>query len=169
MPRLAIDATCLPQYDRLDRPTRERLAVITRGFRELPLPALLSHPDLRIRALPEGQDPRIRTFRISDSWTGVMLAPESGETFLLVHLLPRENAEKWAADQRHDVTTGMGALERRDASARAERTAAPAVAPGPVEPALFADGSDEALRQLGVDDQTVRFCRTLTSREELAD
>ncbi|GAA3965783.1 AAA family ATPase [Thermobifida alba] len=169
MPRLAIDATCLPQYDKLDRPTRERLAVITRRFRELPLPALLSHPDLRIQALPEGQDPRIRTFRISDSWTGVMLAPESGETFLLVHLLPRENAEKWAADQRHDVNTVMGTLERRDASALAERTAAPAVAPEPVEPALFADVSDEALRQLGVDGQTVRFCRTLTSREELAD
>ena len=169
MPRLAIDATCLPQYDRLDRPTRERLAAITRKFRELPLPALLSHPDLRIRELPEGQDPRIRTFRISDSWTGVLLAPESGETFLLVHLLPRENAEQWAADQRHDVNRVMGTLERRNATALAQHTAAPATPPAPTRPALFSDISDEALRQLGVDSETIAFCRTLTSREELVD
>ncbi|MFC3995217.1 UvrD-helicase domain-containing protein [Nocardiopsis sediminis] len=117
MPHLAIDATCLPQYDKLDRPTRERLIAVTRKFRELPLHALISHPDLRIRPLTAGQDPRIRTFRISDTWTGVMLAPESGETFLLVHLLPRDSAEEWAGDQRHDVNTVMGTLERRDATA----------------------------------------------------
>ncbi|WP_067966856.1 3'-5' exonuclease [Nocardiopsis trehalosi] len=117
MPHLAIDATCLPQYDKLDRPTRERLLAVTRKFRELPIGALLSHPDLRIRPLPAGQDPRIRTFRISDTWTGVMLAPESGETFLLVHLLPRDSAEDWAGDQRHDVNSVMGTLERRDATA----------------------------------------------------
>ncbi|GAA3726519.1 3'-5' exonuclease [Salinactinospora qingdaonensis] len=117
MPHLAIDATCLPQYDKLDRPTRERLLAATRKFRELSLDALYAHPDLRIRSLPAGQDPRIRTFRISDSWTGVMLAPESGETFLLVHLLPRESADAWAKDQRHDVNTVMGTLERRDAAA----------------------------------------------------
>ena len=117
MPQLAIDATCLPQYDKLDRPTRERLLAVTRKFRELSLDALMAHPDLRVRTLPAGQDPRVRTFRISDSWTGVMLAPESGETFLLVHLLPREAAEEWAGDQRHDVNTVMGTLERRDATA----------------------------------------------------
>ncbi|NYI95728.1 superfamily I DNA/RNA helicase [Streptomonospora nanhaiensis] len=132
MPQLAIDATCLPQYDKLDKPTRERLLAATRKFRELSLDALLAHPDLRIRSLPKGQDPRIRTFRISDSWTGVMLAPESGETFLLVHLLPRDTAEDWATDQRHDVNPVMGTLERRDATAlgqAAER--APAHAAGP--------------------------------------
>ncbi|GAA1769301.1 DEAD/DEAH box helicase [Streptomonospora arabica] len=126
MPQLAIDATCLPQYDKLDRPTRERLLAATRKFRELSLDALLAHPDLRIRSLPKGQDPRIRTFRISDSWTGVMLAPESGETFLLVHLLPRDSAADWAGDQRHDVNPVMGTLERRDASALGQSDTGPA-------------------------------------------
>ncbi|MFD0802044.1 DNA helicase, partial [Streptomonospora algeriensis] len=125
MPQLAIDATCLPQYDKLDKPTRERLIAATRKFRELSLDALLAHPDLRIRPLPEGQDPRIRTFRISDSWTGVMLAPESGETFLLVHLLPRDSAEDWALDQRHDVNPVMGTLERRDATALGQVSGGP--------------------------------------------
>src|SRR5690606_11340637 len=119
MPQLAIDATCLPQYDKLDGPTRERLRAVTRKFREMSWESLLAHPDLRIRRLPHGQDPRIRTFRLSDTWTGVMLAPESGETFLLVHLLPKESAESWAADQRHDVNSVMGTLERRDAAALA--------------------------------------------------
>ncbi|MFC4562818.1 UvrD-helicase domain-containing protein [Nocardiopsis mangrovi] len=136
MPHLAIDATCLPQYDKLDRPTRERLIAVTRKFRELPLHALMSHPDLRIRPLTAGQDPRIRTFRISDNWTGVMLAPESGETFLLVHLLPRDSAEEWAGDQRHDVNSVMGTLERRDATAlerasSSRHRAAPDTAPPP--------------------------------------
>ncbi|MBB6170469.1 superfamily I DNA/RNA helicase [Nocardiopsis mwathae] len=132
MPQLAIDSTCLPQYEKLDRPTRERLLAVTRKFRELPLHALLSHPDLRIRSLPSGQDPRIRTFRISDAWTGVMLAPESGETFLLVHLLPRDAAEEWAVDQRHDVNRVMGTLERRDATAlQAPLAATPSAAEAP--------------------------------------
>ncbi|GAA4891033.1 UvrD-helicase domain-containing protein [Streptomonospora salina] len=150
MPQLAIDATCLPQYDKLDKPTRERLLAATRTFRELSLGALLTHPDLRIRSLPEGQDPRIRTFRISDSWTGVMLAPESGETFLLVHLLPRNGAENWAADQRHDVNPVMGTLERRDAAALERAPGTPpsggpvaggrSPAPASADPAAAADG-----------------------------
>ncbi|MFC7329934.1 3'-5' exonuclease [Marinactinospora rubrisoli] len=197
MPQLAIDATCLPQYDKLDRPTRERLIAATRKFRELPLEALLAHPDLRIRRLPAGQDPRIRTFRISDGWTGVMLAPESGETFLLVHLLPRDSAEDWAGEQRHDVNTVMGTLERRNAAALGrvvgrgdvaapvqaggagppgEAVPAPASDPepsgGPVvarpdEAALFDHVSNHDLRRLGVDAEIRRFCRTLTTEEEL--
>ncbi|MDT0302435.1 DEAD/DEAH box helicase [Streptomonospora wellingtoniae] len=138
MPQLAIDATCLPQYDKLDKPTRERLLAATRKFRELSLDGLLAHPDLRIRSLPTGQDPRVRTFRISDSWTGVMLAPESGETYLLVHLLPRDSAEDWAGDQRHDVNPVMGTLERRDATALGQADAGPtgpaSASAGPVGP-----------------------------------
>ncbi|TQN32516.1 UvrD-like helicase family protein [Haloactinospora alba] len=197
MPLLAIDATCLPQYDKLDRPTRERLLSVTRKFRELPLESLLSHPDLRISSLPAGQDPRIRTFRINDAWTGVMLAPESGETFLLVHLLPREAAEDWARDQRHDVNGVMGTLERRDATAlqRANEDGSPAPAtvpssahaPGtPVAPsgshpapAAGADApasgasapldhvSDRDLTRLGVDAEVREFCRTLDSAAQL--
>ncbi|RCV58154.1 3'-5' exonuclease [Marinitenerispora sediminis] len=198
MPQLAIDATCLPQYDKLDRPTRERLLAATRKFRELPLDALLAHPDLRIRPLTAGQDPRIRTFRISDTWTGVMLAPESGETFLLVHLLPRDSAEQWAGDQRHDVNTVMGTLERRDAAALGRAVgggdeparplrAAEATAPAPVgvavgragtvaapQPprtgaALFEHVSDRDLRRLGIDSEILEFCRTLSTAEELSD
>src|SRR5690606_11445320 len=105
----------------------------TRKFREMSWESLLAHPDLRIRRLPHGQDPRIRTFRLSDTWTGVMLAPESGETFLLVHLLPKESAESWAADQRHDVNSVMGTLERGDAAALAPGV--PAEPPAPPRPA----------------------------------
>ncbi|WP_046470405.1 UvrD-helicase domain-containing protein [Allosalinactinospora lopnorensis] len=190
MPQLAIDATCLAQYEKLDQPTRERLKAATRKFRELPLDALLSHPDLRIRSLPSGQDPRVRTFRISDTWTGVMLAPESGETFLLVHLLPRESAEEWAGDQRHDVNSVMGTLERRDATAleKAEEKAGPeepfqenadddAPEPGggnpPHDPApsaaLFDHVSTHDLRRLGIDPEILRFGRSLSSPRELHD
>ncbi|MDA2814606.1 AAA family ATPase [Nocardiopsis sp. RSe5-2] len=168
MPQLAIDATCLPQYDKLDRPTRERLREATRKFRELPLDALLAHPDLRIRSLPAGQDPRVRTFRISDSWTGVMLAPESGETFLLVHLLPRDTAEGWAQDHRHDVNGVMGTLERRDAAAL-EKTVPEEPAPrsGEARGGPFDGVSDGDLERLGVDPEIRRFVRTLSSPAEL--
>ncbi|GAB3489820.1 UvrD-helicase domain-containing protein [Nocardiopsis coralliicola] len=135
MARLAVDAACLAQYEKLDGETRERLREVTRKFRELPWEALRRHPDLRIRELAHGQDPRLRTFRISDAWTGVMLAPESGETFLLVHLLPRDRAEGWAADQRHDVNRVMGTLERRDAAALGGGGAS-----APPEPAARASG-----------------------------
>ncbi|CAM3795437.1 ATP-dependent helicase [Nocardiopsis rhodophaea] len=185
MPQLAIDATCLPQYEKLDRPTRERLLAVTRKFRELPLHAVLSHPDLRIQPLPSGQDPRIRTFRISDAWTGVMLAPESGETFLLVHLLPRGAAEEWAVDQRHDVNQVMGTLERRDATAlrtpapdaapaREPRTSAPAERSAPSAPSatspsppLFEHVSDRDLARLGIDPEIREFCRALSGIGEL--
>ncbi|MGI5120679.1 3'-5' exonuclease [Marinactinospora thermotolerans] len=173
MPQLAIDATCLPQYDKLDRPTRERLLAATRKFRELPLQALLAHPDLRIRSLPAGQDPRIRTFRISDSWTGVMLAPESGETFLLVHLLPRESAEEWAGDQRHDVNTVMGTLERRDATALQRSPLREPVNRADVhhhcDRGLFDHVSDHDLKRLGIDEEILDFCRSIGDPEELRD
>ncbi|RNL85545.1 UvrD-helicase domain-containing protein [Halostreptopolyspora alba] len=191
MPQLAIDATCLPQYEKLDQPTRERLKAATRKFRELSLDALLAHPDLQIQALPAGQDPRIRTFRISDTWTGVMLAPESGETYLLVHLLPRESAEEWASDQRHDVNSVMGTLERRDATAlgKTEDDTSPPTPAARHEPEEPGDGSDAAearadpvstdglfdhvsdreMGRLGIDPEILDFSRSLSSMRELRD
>lgn len=167
MPQLAIDSACLPQYEKLDRATRDRLLEATRKFRELSLRALFAHPDLRIRPLTGGQDPRIHTFRISDSWTGIMLAPESGETFLLIHLLPRESAEDWAGGQRHDVNTVMGTLERRDATALDQRASTPEPQRPAADPHLLDHVSDAALRQLGIDAEIIAFCRTLTERSEL--
>src|SRR6266480_4327263 len=61
-----------------------------------------------------GRDSRIRTIGIDGVWRGVVLAPDSGDTYCLLAVLPDEKVNDFAASRRFGAARGSGALEVRD-------------------------------------------------------
>lgn len=96
-----------------------------------------------------------------------MLAPDSGDTYVLLRVMPHDKAIDWAIKQRASINTVTRAVEVRDIAMLDELTPAyERIAPAP-ERRLFSKVSDGDLAALGIDETTLPQARALTDAEQL--
>lgn len=167
MPKLAFHTDFFAQLGKLQRPVRQGVLDTWRKFERLTLTQLFADRGLNLEALTRARDKRIRTVRIDRGTRGVVLAPERGETFVLLRVLPHDKAIEWATQLVASVNTATSAVELRDEETLDEITPAyESMAPAPEE-RLFAKHSDGELRGLGIDDDTLRRARLLRDMAQL--
>ncbi|GLZ14525.1 DNA helicase [Actinomadura sp. NBRC 104425] len=161
MAKLGIDKDFLVDFARLEPPVRKRIVEVFGKFEQT------THAGLHLEKVKNARDPRLRTIRIDQYWRGVVLAPERGDSHLLLKVLPHDDAYDWAQRRLVSVNSATGGIEIRDVAAidatlpelskmaerRSER--------------LLDKVSDADLRRLGVDDQTLAFARALTDLVQL--
>ena len=161
MPRLAIDKDFLDDYSKLEKSVRTAVKVAIDKFAEH------TYAGLHLEKLQKSVDDRIRTIRIDQFWRGVVLAPDSGDTYYLMKVMPHDKAIDYAASHRLTVNQALGVVEVRN------ETAIEQIHPGLEKTAkttderLFANVSDADLSRLGVDDNTRTIARLLTSEAHL--
>ncbi len=110
----------------------------------------------------------MRTIRVSDFWRGVVLAPDDGsDTFLLLNVVPHDDAYTRAAKRLYTVNTATRALEVRNVVAIEQPTPTLERAAAQAPALLFAKHSDTVLRHLGIDDQVLRAVRTIIDKPQL--
>lgn len=123
---------------------------------------------LHLESVENARDSRMRTIRITAFWRGVVLAPDDGsDMFLLVNVLPHDDAYTWAAKRLYSANTATRALEVRNAVALDELTPLYETAARTAPRLLFAHVSDGTLRELGIDDQVLRAARSLMDKAQL--
>ncbi|MUL42060.1 AAA family ATPase [Streptomonospora sp. PA3] len=165
MPKLAIDRDFLREFAALEKPVQERVEEVFAKFDHA------THAGLHLEKITHARDRRFRTIRIDKSYRGVVLAPESGDIYTLLKVLPHDDAYAWAQRRTASVNSATGRIEIRDSEAidsvrpHLERMAA--TQPPEESAALFSDVSDADLRRLGVDPQTLEFARVLTDPVQL--
>ncbi len=152
MPQLAVGVDFLTEFAKLDPPLRRRTVEALGSFAEH------THAGLHLEKLGGVRDPRVRTIRITDYWRGVVLAPNSGDRYVLLRVLGHDEAVEWARRRTFSVNEVSGVLEVRDVAA-IEELAAAGPTPGPVR--LFATVSDADLRRLGIDAQVLAVATTI--------
>ena len=76
-----------------------------------------THAGLHLEKLQHGRDDRIRTIRVDSFWRGVVLAPDNGDTYCLITVLPHDKAIAYATGRRFSVNQALGVLEVRDEEA----------------------------------------------------
>jgi hypothetical protein len=96
------------------------------------------------------KDPRIRTVRVTQFYRGVVLAPDTGEEYLLLTVHPHDDAIAYAIIRRFTVNHALGVLEVRDQSGIDGVEPALRRESGSAKP-LFAKVKDGDLKRLGVD------------------
>ncbi|HEY8533602.1 MAG TPA: UvrD-helicase domain-containing protein [Micromonospora sp.] len=161
MPRLGIAKEFLDQYARLQKPVRKAVYAAITKFSEH------THAGLHLEKLNNAKDPRIRTIRITDFYRGVVLAPDSGDEFLLLTVLPHDDAIAYATSRRFTVNQALGVLEVRDQQGLDEIESTLREAATDSSPQLFAHVSDADLTRLGIDSQLLPLVRALSSEEQL--
>ncbi len=161
MARLAIGKNFLTEYGRLDKAVQVSVDAAIAKFAKHP------HPGIQLEKPQPSCDNRIRTLRVDGRWHGIVLAPETGDTYCLVTILPREKADAYAASHRFSVNPALGVLEVRDEEAIKQLQPLLHEAAELDHRRLFADVSDADLARLGVDAQLLPMIRLLTSETEL--
>ncbi|MFE9111067.1 UvrD-helicase domain-containing protein [Streptomyces collinus] len=168
MPRLAFAQSFWDGYDTLEKPVRAGVRKAMAKFQALSVAELNADKGLHLESVENARDERMRTIRITGFWRGVVLAPDDGsDTFLLVNVLPHDDAYTWAAKRLYSANSATRALEVRDAAALDELTPLYETAARTAPRLLFADISDGTLRELGIDDQVLRAARSLMDKAQL--
>lgn len=168
MPQLAFANSFWESYDVLEKPVKAGVRKAMAKFQQLTVAELHADKGLHLESVDKARDPRMRTIRINDFWRGVVLAPDDGsDVFLLINVVPHDDAYGWAAKRLYTVNTVTRGLEVRNVVAIEQLTPALEKAAAVAPILLFAAHSNTVLRDLGIDAQVMRAVRTITDREQL--
>ncbi|WP_422733379.1 UvrD-helicase domain-containing protein [Micromonospora sp. WMMD558] len=168
MPQLALANSFWQSYDVLEKPVKAGVRKAMEKFQQLSIAELHADKGLHLESVNNARDPRMRTIRVTDFWRGVVLAPDDGsDTFLLLNVVPHDDAYTWAAKRLYTVNTATRALEVRNVVAIEQLTPALEKAAAEAPSLLFARYSDTVLRHLGIDDQVLRAVRTIIDKRQL--
>ncbi|MCO7191822.1 UvrD-helicase domain-containing protein [Pseudonocardia sp. McavD-2-B] len=163
MPTLAVGVDFLSEFGRLQKPVQKLTRDALGKFAEH------THAGLHLEKISGSRDARVRTIRIDQGWRGIVLAPEKGDRFVLLHVMPHDKANSWAKTHTVSVNEVSGVVEVRDVERLAEIADAEAVsdtADGG-EQRLFAEVSDADLTRFGIDAQILAVARTIRDDEGL--
>ncbi|AGZ52171.1 UvrD-helicase domain-containing protein [Mycobacterium kansasii] len=161
MPTLAIDKGFLADLVKLEKPVAKR---VTEVFDEFDT---ATHTGLHLEKINNARNPRFRSIRIDQSWRGIILAPEAGDVYTLLKVLPHDDAYAWAQRSNVSVNTATGGIEIRDEEAIDRALPQLAKAAEKAESRLFDKISDADLTRLGIDHKTRAFARALTNPGQL--
>ena len=157
MARLGIDKDFLREFAKLEKPIQDRVSEVFGKFEQDP------HSGRNLEKINKARDDRFRSIRINQFWRGVVLAPESGDSYTLLKVLPHDDAYAWAQRRKASVNTATGRIEIRDSVAIDTTLPELSKMAQAAPELLFAGVKDSTLRRLGVDEQTCAFARALTS------
>lgn len=168
MPQLAFANTFWEEFDQLDKKVRAGVRKAMRKFQQMPVADLYADKGLHLESVEQARDPRMRTIRIDNFWRGVVLAPDDGsDVFLLVNVLPHDDAYAWAAKRLYTVNTATRGLEVRNVVAIEQITPVFEQEARSAPTLLFTKFSDTVLTGLGIDAATLRAARALTDKTQL--
>jgi superfamily I DNA/RNA helicase len=159
--RLAIAKSFLAEYAKLDKNVQSLVEAAFSKF------AAHTHAGLHLEKLHGSRDRNIRTIRIDAFWRGVVLAPDAGDTYCLMAVLPHDKANAYAASHRCSVNEAIGVIEIRDEAALDQLKPSLQTVAATAEKLLFAHVSDADMKRLGVDAQILPVVRLLTSEAHL--
>ncbi len=168
MPQLALAHSFWQTYDSLEKQVKAGVRKAMAKFQELSVAELHADKGLHLESVNNARDSRMRTIRVTDFWRGVLLAPDDGsDIFLLLNVVPHDDAYSWAAKRLYTVNTATRALEVRNVVAIEQLTPPLEKAAAVSSTLLYAQHSDEELRHLGIDDQVLRAARAIGDKAQL--
>ena len=126
-----------------------------------------TYAGVHLEKLQHPKDDRVRTIRIDINWRGVVLAPETGDTYCLLKVLPHEKAYAYARSRKFTVNQALGVFDVHDEAAREEARPALEEAAARTGDRLFGHVSDADLSRLGIDANTLTIARLLPAEEHL--
>ncbi len=107
MAQLMMHADVLRRYHKLPTKVQKKVAYLIERFQENPW-----DPAIGLHGLPEMMlDPKVRGADLPDGYRAIIIAPEQGDTFLLVHIDSHDRAYSWAKNKRFEVHGSTGAFQ----------------------------------------------------------
>jgi hypothetical protein len=165
MPSLVIAKTFLERYAELSKSVQNDVRRLLDKFDEMS-----RGKSLHLESIKGAIDPHVRTIRVNQGIRGIVAAPKAGDTFILIDVLPHDDATQWCRRKRLNINHITGALEIYDVSQLEDTMgAAPKpAAPGPLAPppGFFSTRANEDFAAVGIDPLLMPAVRALASEDE---
>ena len=160
MAKLMVHRNILKTFHKLPSKVQKRVAELIEEFQQDPQsPAVGLHP------LPGTMlDPKVRGVKkLPDGYRAIVIAPEKGDTYLLVHIDAHDKAYDWAKNKRFEVHGMTGVFQVFDAE-EVQTVAKETVPPTPSTPEYpLARLSDDDLFEAGVPKPLVPAVKSIRS------
>ncbi|WP_020519491.1 UvrD-helicase domain-containing protein [Catelliglobosispora koreensis] len=160
MATLGIDREFLRDFARLQRPVQEKVYEIFSKFEQA------THAGIHLEKIHDAED-SLRSVRVDQFWRGIVLAPAAGDAYLLLKVLPHDDAYTWARRHKITVNRATGGIEVRDSAGLLSRASDMNVPAQAAAHKLFNQINDSDMARLGIDEQVLSFARELTTAEQL--
>jgi superfamily I DNA/RNA helicase len=157
-PIVAIGDDVLDCLSRLPKSAYAKAAKFIIRFRADPGSTGINYEHIR-----NAKDDNLRSVRIDQNLRGIILAPESGNVYVLLWIDNHDDAYEWAVNRVARVNVASGSLQVFSVD---ERSVAP-VAAKPKKPGLFDDLRDRELNRLGVPAELLPIVRGLQDEYDL--
>jgi len=162
MPKLALDKECLREYGRLDKQVQDRITDTLAKFEAA------THTGVHMEKIGDARNPRFRSIRIDQFYRGIVLTPETGDSYTLLTVKPHDDAYMWARRRDVSVNRATGGIEVRDVVTIDEALPELAKAAKSSTTLLFEHVNDADLTRLGIDETILVLARTLTDASQLS-
>lgn len=157
-PNVAVSRDCFSSLFKMPRARREKVLEFIRRFSERP-----DSPGINFEKIRDAKDKKLRSVRIDDAYRGIVLHPESGNTYVLLWVDHHDDAYAWARNRSCAVNPYTGSLQIFEVCEE-KRAAESAV---PETPPIFAGTGDRHLLKMGVPEELLPKLRSLRTEEEL--
>ncbi|WP_433762555.1 UvrD-helicase domain-containing protein [Nocardia sp. CA-135398] len=161
MAQLAIHRDFMLDFAKLEPPVQKRTVDLLTKFEST------KNTGAHLEKIKNARNSRYRSVRIDDFWRGIVLAPESGDLYTLLKVLPHDDAYQWACRRSISVNHADHRIEIRDDDAMSEALRVFEASAEHTSSRLLAHVKDSDLTRLGIDETTLPFARALTDVDQL--
>ncbi len=110
MAYLMMHAQVLKHFYKLPKKVQKKVPELIEKFQINPWDTAIGLHGLKESML----DPKVRGADLPDGYRAIVIAPEQGDTFLLVHIDSHDRAYAWAKNKRFEVHSSTGAYMLED-------------------------------------------------------
>ncbi len=161
MAKLMVHRNVLKSFGKLPLKIQKRVAEFIDVFQEDP-----AAPSLHVHALKETMtDPKVRGATLPDGYRAILIRPDRGDTHLLVHVAPHDEAYAWARNKRFEVHSMTGIFQVFDVQEAEDVLGPPALPAEPDYP--LKQFSDDELFTAGVPRALIPAVRAVSSDSAL--
>ena len=107
MAQLMMHANVLKRFNKLPTKVQKKVATFFEKFQEDPWDPAIGLHGLKATML----DKKVRGADLPDGYRAIVIAPEQGDTFLLVHIDAHDRAYDWAKNKRFEVHGNTGSFQ----------------------------------------------------------
>ncbi len=106
MASLMLHRDVLANFGRLPAKIQKKVSELIRKFQEDS-----TQRSIHLEKIEQAVDDKVRSARVGDDWRAIVIAPERGDTFLLMHVDHHDEAYRWCANKRFEAHGSLGMLQ----------------------------------------------------------
>jgi mRNA-degrading endonuclease RelE of RelBE toxin-antitoxin system len=164
MATMMLHRDVLKEFGRLPAKVQKKVSELIRKFQ-----VDSTQASINLEKIEQTVDEKVRSARVGDDWRAIVIAPQQGDTFLLMHVDHHDEAYRWCRNKRFEAHGSLGMLQVLDV----EQVEQAAVSVRPVAETVEIEASsypldaldDDELFQAGVPRALIPAVRAIRTDE----